>query len=591
MNMASPQQWPIRPRPETGESLQGFLLRLAALYNWQSIEALCSDVVHAESKKRFLLDGHDKVEEIAGALAPKLGVERELLLERFTSVFHRVGAERASSAARDRVIGVPRICPGCASEGRVFRDDWQLGHVVRCEHHGVDLIGACPSCEKPFKWRSTLLDGCPHCLARWSTIAAGSPRAATLPECHHSADVDRLYRAFAHVASPGMVQRVESSTLAYVPASHNALMRAAYWCVFSNAGNQALKAATRESLRALGILAPVLQARFLGAINELRAEYTPNVDWPAELPAPVPETVMPVKMVKVPTVLHALSRVVTGSVVGKLLGLSQATIRAFADAGSIAELRKGMSAKTRLYDIEEIARVLDGVRVDDTISLEVRCGFHRAVVLARLWGQDEGFLARACADGTVSITTGKVGSLFKAALFNEAELLRAAEEAFLQEPQRCFNRLETCRILRVPDKMLDMLSAEGLLPSKRWRNPGAFFEQPVILDFLRRYRIARREAKMVGCRFEDAWLEIKRDGCEPVKEFCHSDRLLGLAAIPRERRDGSVPVPPRWLRNQRVPWLEQLGSRRGPVLFSPRKTEWLDNVSSGSSDPRSEHEI
>ena len=91
---------------------------------------------------------------------------------------------------------------------------------------------------------------------------------------------------------------------------------------------------------------------------------------------------------------------------------------------------------------------------------------------------------------------------------------------------------------------------------------------------------------MVGCRFEDAWLEIKRDGCEPVKEFCHSDRLLGLAAIPPERRDGSIPVPLRRLREQRVPWLEQLGSRCDPVLFWPRKTERLDNVSSGSSDPK-----
>ena len=73
--------------------------------------------------------------------------------------------------------------------------------------------------------------------------------------------------------------------------------------------------------------------------------------------------------------------------------------------------------------------------------------------------------------------------------------------------------------------------------------------------------------------------------------LAYSDRLLGLATIPRERRDGSIPVPPRRLRNQRVPWLEQLGSRRGPVPFWPRKIEWMDNVSSGSSDPRSEREI
>jgi hypothetical protein len=67
-----------------------------------------------------------------------------------------------------------------------------------------------------------------------------------------------------------------------------------------------------------------------------------------------------------------------------------------------------------------------------------------------------------------------------------------------------FSRAEVLALLNIPESALDALSRRGELPCMRWIAPGANFETKILLEFLRRHRVARREAIVEGCSVREA---------------------------------------------------------------------------------------
>lgn len=98
------------------------------------------------------------------------------------------------------------------------------------------------------------------------------------------------------------------------------------------------------------------------------------------------------------------------------------------------------------------------------------------------------------------------------------------------------------------DTALGAVSKLGLLPSKRWSTVGAYFDRQVLVNFLRRFRIARREAVLNSIDVHTAWAQILDDDGTSLLTRLGNGHLIGLARIRK--------------RHQR-PWI-------GPLVSDPR---------------------
>ena len=135
-----------RPRFNPGESLPGYLLRIAADNFINGIAALAR--VHAVSAQELLsMDPQN--------LSLRLwGKKSEGRLD----LGHWQAARRVSARAhlwRSRC----RICPDCWKEGPhecYFRDEWDEIASLTCSKHGVMLVDRCSRCHTPIDYRSLL---------------------------------------------------------------------------------------------------------------------------------------------------------------------------------------------------------------------------------------------------------------------------------------------------------------------------------------------------------------------------------------------------------------------------------------------------
>lgn len=142
----------LRPLPWVGESLRGYLLRLADQNGIAGIGAL------------FRLIEKTAVEQELEAVANILG-RSENDLNRLLGVVPRADGSRAGQQGG---VAVPlrfwntrysRFCPICLAESNVWQVHWELALVVACRRHNLMLLDRCPKCCLPVLWnRSHLLE-------------------------------------------------------------------------------------------------------------------------------------------------------------------------------------------------------------------------------------------------------------------------------------------------------------------------------------------------------------------------------------------------------------------------------------------------
>ncbi len=135
-----------RPRFNPGESLPGYLLRIAADNFINGIAALAR--VHAVSAQVLVsMDPQNLALRLWG---PKS--------EERLDLGHLKAARRINARAhlwRSQC----RICPDCWKEGpheSYFRDEWDEIASMVCGKHRVMLVDRCPSCHEPLDYRSLL---------------------------------------------------------------------------------------------------------------------------------------------------------------------------------------------------------------------------------------------------------------------------------------------------------------------------------------------------------------------------------------------------------------------------------------------------
>lgn len=159
----TPERLPLRCEPITGESLNGFVHRLAER-NGAKPRALLSFMGRRPFPVRL---GYGTVLADLAALS---GREPEELQAMAGTISPLRAGHDASFNARvflgQVVSGLQvrswrrAVCPACLAEERHHRASWELVFVQACAVHRCGLVTACPSCSVPLDWNTSELAKC-----------------------------------------------------------------------------------------------------------------------------------------------------------------------------------------------------------------------------------------------------------------------------------------------------------------------------------------------------------------------------------------------------------------------------------------------
>lgn len=130
-----------RPKPNSNESLQGYLLRLSGANGYASpfwlrelepsLQCMSMEVSVVEALTR--LTGYTSIGDVL-----KWGRE-------FPRKYHTLS---------------PRVCILCLKEQRHLDYLWEIGFATVCPYHGVFLTDYCSSCSAPLSWSRGDIDRC-----------------------------------------------------------------------------------------------------------------------------------------------------------------------------------------------------------------------------------------------------------------------------------------------------------------------------------------------------------------------------------------------------------------------------------------------
>lgn len=145
-----------------GESLKGYLMRLALLNGYRNLSWLLRATdVHPAALDRGTasLDG---LARMAGRTVPELEA-----IYWPASVVHRHRASQhrvAHTTIPAWLLNVrhPRVCPRCIREGRPIQRVWEIAWTTCCPRHGNYLVSQCSRCNQPLSWDRPWLHRC-HC--------------------------------------------------------------------------------------------------------------------------------------------------------------------------------------------------------------------------------------------------------------------------------------------------------------------------------------------------------------------------------------------------------------------------------------------
>lgn len=153
-------QFPGRPHTFPGESLRGYMKRVAELLRAEYVTPLLS-IAGFDGDATLLNSRAD-----TGSLATALEMTQETL-----------DSMRYKEAADDRggsILGhsLPRycirqdnmhVCRSCLAEAPYHRLVWDLSFVTVCEIHGEPLIDSCPHCQSKLGWNKPGITVCADC--------------------------------------------------------------------------------------------------------------------------------------------------------------------------------------------------------------------------------------------------------------------------------------------------------------------------------------------------------------------------------------------------------------------------------------------
>lgn len=175
------RRFTVRPKPEIGESLTGYLLKVVHM-NFVNLNSLFTKV-HNGSRRRtdhqidILPERVIDLEALTGIVdvpLPKLrAMTFQSVVEKYVNQIDT--SQDYPTAMRDVTDkAYRRFCPVCLQEDGVLKLIWQVKEVEICDKHLVHLTSKCPVCatDQPFLSKSLAVLRCLSCGSKLTSHGA-----------------------------------------------------------------------------------------------------------------------------------------------------------------------------------------------------------------------------------------------------------------------------------------------------------------------------------------------------------------------------------------------------------------------------------
>lgn len=236
--------FPVRPRPQNGESIKGYLLRLAKMNGHFNLGAIFH-VIEIVFSEKHLVVSSPRFKELVNRLAPMLQLSEQVLFDAFAHSQHY--DRHSKRCVFDITSSTPKVCAACLSEANGYlRSRWQLMHVTHCAQHETALLDHCPDCNSRLEWSADLLDGCKSCGTRWKQVSA-LPLSA-VPSYQTAIDwladtqvvsyLNALYQTAIRVFLPFELMKINRKECPFATEEAHEVFEAAYKLIISEDASQ-----------------------------------------------------------------------------------------------------------------------------------------------------------------------------------------------------------------------------------------------------------------------------------------------------------------------------------------------------------------
>jgi len=146
--------FPLTCTPYSGESLAGFIVRLAERLCWRDAAALAAAA-------GLTFPGCSVSRADLTSLAELSQVPVNVLSEMSYHPVERQEHRRflGGQVHREFLIRHRRFCPHCLGESAYHRAEWDFALLATCPRHAVHILAECPKCQRRIQWK-------PPCIAK-----------------------------------------------------------------------------------------------------------------------------------------------------------------------------------------------------------------------------------------------------------------------------------------------------------------------------------------------------------------------------------------------------------------------------------------
>lgn len=503
---------PVRPMPVKGESVPGYLLRLAIDNGWDSLSQFLAAYKIKSSKHIDLHNSH-----LIDAISELLGHTRSSIEDPCLPATFRALKRDENRNFHVLALAEPHVCPLCMKESNSHKTEWQYLPFTHCIKHEAELISKCPHCATEFEWDCALMNGgCSECGATWDAMKSECP--STLPEylvqflACNNVEQQQAYLCDLTIAALRVIRPYDELLDITERVVH---CNASWFTVFSKAyalltdvtvieDHFRACAWVRSRLEGLGsnaVYAPilVLQKELKG--NWLLCTYKPDmlkthVECTPCIALGLSPRPSRTRYLADKDIDLKLQTQTDLSGLAAIMGCDSTDISALSECGIINPLNRTRTSRNSIYNIEEISKqfsvpLLESndkalTRLND---LEYLLPLHNANWCAVLTGIADRKLS---VYRTVS-STSYIDSLY----VNKNDLMQFLQAHFYASHDEKVSITSASKILRVPiSKFKDMAKA-GILFPQRWFSCDVYLVSDLI-QVSEQYLIISRCSKVHG---------------------------------------------------------------------------------------------
>jgi hypothetical protein len=165
---ATISELPLRPRPQAGEALLGYLLRIVNTNGYDSIQTFRKLFGLKSTLLHNLSIVSPNIDEVLRHLSGRVNIKVDVLKAHFDKEYDFFyDPDRAMQNIK---LHEPNVCLACLKENRPIMASWRLAHATHCVHHESPLVTHCPECDAKLAWKPSLYSRCQTCNTPWCSL-------------------------------------------------------------------------------------------------------------------------------------------------------------------------------------------------------------------------------------------------------------------------------------------------------------------------------------------------------------------------------------------------------------------------------------